>query len=239
MDAWLVSFLIFFAAWLLQGVVGFGSALTSMPLLIGAVGLTIARPLGSIVAVATLAMQAFRYRNILSFSDVWRLSLMACVAVPIGIIGLDLVPTSAALTSLGIIILLYTLYSSINLPLPTMESRNWGIPVGFMAGLLSGAFNTGGPPIIMYGHAKKWEPEQFRGNLQAFFLPSAAFNTAVHIGLGNVDGNVLNLAMPSIVGGLLGAGAGTLIGRKIDGQRFRPLVLGLLLAIGVRLLLTA
>ena len=41
---------------------------------------------------------------------------------------------------------------------------------GFFSGLLSGAFSSGGPPIVMYLYAQEDDPRQAVGTTQAVFM---------------------------------------------------------------------
>ena len=38
--------------------------------------------------------------------------------------------------------------------------------------MLGGAYNTNGPPIIIYGTLREWTPQKFRILLQGIFLPT-------------------------------------------------------------------
>jgi len=42
--------------------------------------------------------------------------------------------------------------------------------MGFIAGIIGGAYNTGGSPVIIYGNCRWWPPNEFKGNLQGYFL---------------------------------------------------------------------
>ena len=61
-----------------------------------------------------------------------------------------------------------------------MCSRRWAYPAGFIAGCLGGAYNTAGPPVIVYGSLRQWPKEEFRAVLQAFFFVNAVFTVASH-----------------------------------------------------------
>ena len=46
---------------------------------------------------------------------------------------------------------------------------------GFFAGILGGAYNTNGPPVVIYGSLRKWSPATFRATLQGYFFMAAFF----------------------------------------------------------------
>lgn len=108
---------------------------------------------------------------------------------------------------------------------------------GFVAGLLSGAYNTSGPPVVIYGNCRQWLPAEFKCNLQGFFLLNSAAVIATHALSGNFTRPVwqaYSLALPAIGLGLV---AGFTLDKRIEPAVFRKIVLLLLIVLGVRLLL--
>ncbi|MFQ5856424.1 MAG: hypothetical protein ACE5LU_12350, partial [Anaerolineae bacterium] len=70
---------------------------------------------------------------------------------------------------LGLILIAYACYTLAHPVTPRLSSRRWVYPVGFVAGCLGGAYNTPGPPVIVYGSLRQWPKQEFRAMLQAFF----------------------------------------------------------------------
>ncbi|MCS7281859.1 MAG: sulfite exporter TauE/SafE family protein [Anaerolineae bacterium] len=108
---------------------------------------------------------------------------------------------------------------------------------GLIAGMLGGAYNTSGPPLVIYGDARRWEPAEFRGNLQTLFLINDALVIAGHLAAGNITPAVLHgylLALPGLGLGFL---VGGLLAQRLSPKRFRLFVQGLLLVLGARLFL--
>jgi hypothetical protein len=108
---------------------------------------------------------------------------------------------------------------------------------GFAAGVLGAAYNTNGPPVILYGVLRGWKPETFRATLQGYFLPTGA---AILIGQG-IAGlwtkPVLNAYLVSLPAIVLAVLAGTALAKKIQPSRFNQAVHVLMLAAGAILLL--
>ena len=71
---------------------------------------------------------------------------------------------------LGVVMTGYALYALFNLKLPRLEHSAWAYLIGFLSGLLSGAYSVGGPPVIIYGDCRGWEPDEFKSNMQGFFV---------------------------------------------------------------------
>lgn len=71
---------------------------------------------------------------------------------------------------LGVVIVAYALYALFNPTLPELAQRSWAYGFGFAGGVLSGAYNTSGPPVVIYGTCRCWQPAEFKSNLQGYFL---------------------------------------------------------------------
>ena len=133
----------------------------------------------------------------------------------------------------------YALYALFNLKLPRLEHSAWAYLTGFLSGLLSGAYSVGGPPVIIYGNCRCWEPDEFKSNLQGFFLLNDGLAIIYHGIAGNLTPAVRTgylWALPVIILGIL-AGAG--LDRFLDPHIFRKLVLVLLVIMGMRFIVSA
>lgn len=233
---WWVAGVIFLAAFT-QSLSGFGSALVAMSLLPALVGIQVASPL---VAVAVLTLEAILlliYRQALNFRAVWRLVLGSLVGVPLGVLWLERLPERLVLSLLGLVILGYALYALLDIRLPGLQAPFWAYLAGLLAGMLGGAYNTSGPPVILYADCRRWPPAQFKGNMQGFFIFSSILVLGTHAASGNLTPTVWRYyfaALPALVAGIL---AGVWFDRLINPRRFRQVVLFLLLVTSLRLLL--
>lgn len=227
----------FFAA-VTQSLTGFGLALIAMPLLTQALGVEIAAPMVALMTISTQITLLLRYRSELNFQTVWRLSATSLIGVPLGVYGLQRVDEQIGLLILGIIIIGYSIYALLNFELPEVEGPRWAYGFGFVAGLLSGAFNTPGPAVVIYGNCRRWEPKTFKSNLQGFFLLNSTMVIIIHLLSHHYTEDVWNhffQAAPAMALGLL---AGIYLDRYINPATFRALVLALLILVGLNLIIT-
>jgi hypothetical protein len=236
---WLEVSLIVFAAVLLQSVVGFGSAMVAMALLSPLLGLNVASPLVALVAATLEAVMVFRYRQAAQWSVIRRLLVGTLPAIPLGILALSRVPEAWLLTVLGVVILSYTVYALAGRRLPELRGAGWAYSAGALAGLLSGAYNVGGPPLILYGDCQRWPPAEFKGNLQNIFLINDAVVLTFHALAGNVTPGVLTHYLAALPAVALGVLLGLALDRRVSPAAFRALALLTLLVLGARLLWTA
>lgn len=231
-----IPLIIFFATFV-QGASGFGLALVAMPLLVGLIGVQTAAPLVSLVGIVAGLSMVLRYRATFNWRAVIRLSAASLTAIPLGIYALGRIDAVIVTTILGIVIIGYALYALLGLRLPQLERQTWAYGFGFISGLLGGAYNTSGPPVIIYGSCRRWPPSEFKSNLQGFFLLNTVMVLFIHALNGNFTPLVwrsFGVGLPAI---LLGLWAGVSLDGRIAPQTFRRVVLVLLLFLGGRLLI--
>jgi len=237
------STLIVFGAVLLaaftQSLTGFGSALVTMAFLPAALGIRTAQPLVALLAGTLETILFLRYRDAINVTAVWRLLVGAFIAIPLGVVGARVMDERIVLTMLGIVLVIYPLYALFTPTLPRVKEGKLTFGVGFVAGLLGGAYNTSGPPVIVYAHSRGWSPQEFKANLQAFFLFIDAMTITSHAVSGNITPFVWQnfvFILPAIFIGLV---AGLALDRLLNPALFRNIVLVMLIALGLRMMITA
>ena len=130
----------------------------------------------------------------------------------------------------------YALYGLFMPRLPEIKEGRWGYLFGFLGGILSGAYNASGPPVVIYGTCRRWEPIEFKSNLQVFFLFNTFLVNVIRILNHDYTARTFHdylIVLPALVLGLL---AGSSLDRWLNPAIFRKIVLWLLLALGVQLI---
>ncbi|MEZ4670726.1 MAG: sulfite exporter TauE/SafE family protein [Anaerolineae bacterium] len=227
---------ILFVSFFIFGLTGFGSALFSIPLLIPLIGVDAATTLVAILALVARLLMLIRYRDSISFNTVWRLVLASLVAIPVGLKIIEILDNYVILILLGCVVVGYGIYGLARPRLPEVKNPNWAFVFGFMSGMLSAAYNIGGPPIVIYANLLRWSSSQFKSNLGGAFLLTSIAVVAAHAANGHVTQAVLQgtlLALPAALGGIF---AGWWLERFINPYTFSKLVLILLIIIGLRLI---
>jgi uncharacterized protein len=141
-----------------------------MPLLSLLVGIHIATPLVALNSLTISLVILVRNWRKVEVPAAWRLILAALVGIPFGLLLLQRVPEGPMLMLLGAVLITYSLYSLFTIRLPHLQTERSAYIFGFIAGILGGAYNTMGPPIVVYGNLRQWPPDRFRVTLQSFFL---------------------------------------------------------------------
>jgi len=235
---WIVPVAVFFGVFT-QTLTGFGSALVTMSILPSILGISTASPVVALMAITLETLLLIRYRGALNFNAVWRLSVAAIIAIPIGLTAIRSISEDLVLTILGLVLVLYSIYALITPKLPELKQPAWAFGFGFVGGLLSGAYNVAGPAAVIYGNCRGWKPAEFKSNLQAFFIINDLTVLISHTLAGNLTPVVWSnylIALPAIG---LGIFVGLKVDRRIDPATFKKIVLWLLIVMGARLIISA
>ncbi|MGD8405810.1 MAG: sulfite exporter TauE/SafE family protein [Anaerolineales bacterium] len=232
----LVGMAVFLAVFT-QSLSGFGVALVAMALLPALIGIHLATPLVAVIALVLESVLILRYRQALDVQAIWRVVLAALIGTPLGVYFLSRVNEDISLSLLGIVIAGYSIYALLGLKMPRLDRPIWAYIAGLFGGLLGGAYNTSGPPVILYADCCRWPPDTFKSNLQGYFVVSSVAIVVSHALNGNFTSQVWELfwwTTPFIIVGIV---AGLSLDRWLDPTIFRRLVLVLLIVMGIRLIL--
>lgn len=228
---------ILFVSTLTRSTFGFGDALLAMPLLSLIIDVQIATPLVQLIAsVIAVVIVGQSWRSV-DLRVTWRLVLSSAFGVPVGLIILKTAPEGLVIGLLAALLVTYGLYSMTRPNLPQLANQNWAYGFGFLAGILGGAYNTNGPPVIIYGSLREWSPERFRATLQGYFLPTGAFILLGHA-LGGLwtrqVWQLFGLSLPIVLAAIFLGGR---LNRLTPPNRFDRLIYAILIVLGVILLI--
>ncbi len=230
------TFFVVFLAAFVQGGAGFGVALVAVTLMSFYLPLQESVPLMSLLAGTISLVMLIRYRQAFKWRATIRLGAGSLVGVPIGVFLLRRLDGDLVINLLGVLVVGYALYALFNLQLPELKRPFYGYIFGFFGGVLSGAYNTGGPPVIIYANCRRWPPSTFKGNLQGYFLTNSFLVISTHFLMGNYTPIVLQRYLYAVPALLLGVGLGVALDGRINPRLFRKTVLFLLLILGTALL---
>ncbi len=229
---------ILFVSSLVRAVFGFGNALVAMPLLaMTSLGMQTATPIVALIATIMSLVIIIKDWKIIDLRITWKLLAATVLGIPFGLLLLKGPYDTAGKVLLALIIIGFSLYCFVRPRLVTLK-REWAAyPFGFIAGILGSAYNSNGPPIVIYGTVRKWPPDHFRANLQGYFFPANIIIIAGH-GLGGlwtpVVGWYFMLSLPIILLSIL---IGNTLNRLIPPGHFDRIVHIILILIGMLLLI--
>ena len=94
-----------------------------------------------------------------------------------------------------------------------------------------------GPPLVISGTAKNWEPTTFRDNVLAVVAINSASVVAIDLFAGKLDDFYYPyFCLTSLPGVLVGIAAGQWASERIDRQTFKQLILLMCSGLSVKLL---
>jgi uncharacterized membrane protein YfcA len=193
-----------FAAGLARGFSGFGSALIFVPLASTAIGPQAAAPLLLIidgVAATGLIPRAWRHAD---RRDVGTMSIGALAGIPLGawvLIKSDPLWIRWAVALFGALLLALLMSGWRYRGKPTTATT---VMVGAAAGLLAGAAQIGGPPIVAYWLSRAIAAETVRANIVLYFAITTVITTTVYLAGGLLTPSVVGLAL--VTGPIYGVG---------------------------------
>lgn len=232
-----------------QSAFGFGLALVAVPLLSGTLPFALVTPLLALLSMTLGAAVAWRSRGAVRLDLWWRLLLAATLGVPLGILFVAELPEGAIRLALGVVVLLAGLRGLIvarasraeDSVVPARASVPGSVwPFGLAAGVLGGAWNLMGPPLVLFMQRARLDPGAFRATLHAFSFAINAVIVGGWLIRGSVSGDVRAATLlswyaaalaPLALGALLG---GWLVTR-VDTRRYRQAVDLLLVVTGAGL----
>jgi hypothetical protein len=236
-----VGFGLFFFAAFTKGILGFGVAIITIPLMSVFVGPKTAIVLMSVPSVLNNLLIVWQGRDSSSLPLIRRimpLLIMGCLGIIIGSFLLVYLRPELVMISLGLITVLFVLSDKWrkDWQIPPKQERYWATPVGFVAGFLGGVSGISGPLLVAYLYSLKLDKQKFVYAISTLFL---LFTIAQVISLSFLNvyttENVL-ISLTYIVPLILGTAAGRKAQAKISQELFNRLVLITLFVIGLDLL---
>ena len=228
-----------FLGTLCRSTFGFGDALIAMPLLALVIGLDVARPLVALISTTMASVIVWRDWQSVHHASVRRLALSGVVGIPCGFLIISRLDENAIKLILAILVLGYASYSLISRRSLVLKTERTSLLFGFLCGLLNGAYNTGGPPLAIYGTARGWPAEQFRATIHGVFLPVSLCAAIGYLAVGMITSQVLCYYLVSVPVTLSAIILGKQLNRRLGKRQFVDFVYWLLIAIGVALLVNS
>lgn len=227
-----------FVSTLIRSTFGFGDALVAMPLLAMFLGLKTATPLTALFASTIALVILVRHWREVDIAGAWRLMLSTALGIPAGLMLLKSgweVPLKVLLAA---VIMGFALHQWFRPHFRTVSVKAAWI-FGFFAGILGGAYNTNGPPVVVFGTLRRWDPARFRATLQGYFFPTGLLILAGH-GLGGLwTREIFHLYLTCLPVVLAAVLAGNFLHARIPTAGFMRAVYGFLMVLGLSLFMQA
>lgn len=213
-----------------QSAIGFGFGIVFLALgglFVDAKLVSMVSVFASIVINTKLLSQLYRH---LDLKALWPLLLTVVVSVPLGVMFLQ---HSTMADFSGFLGLLIT-WSVLQQFLPSLSFTGlpkWvlALPMGMVSGLLTGAFNTGGPPLVVYVQSQAMERLRQVASLQLLLLCGSLIRLEELWRKDLLAGDLMWPVLICCGACVIGSQLGLALLKRISDQMFRRAVAGFLL----------
>jgi uncharacterized membrane protein YfcA len=229
------------AGGVVNGLTGFGTAITTLGIWIHAMPPTAAASLAIICSVASqtqtlhLIWRNIRWKRVAAFV------IPGMVGVPLGTMVLPLIDPTIFKLGLGAFLVVYPSYV-------LLRSRHiaWAFggaaadgAVGFGGGFLGGLTGLSGVLPVVWTDIRGWSKDERRAVVQSFNIAILSLALITHAATGLLTRDVAVEAIVALPGTIGGAWLGAFIYRRLADRGYQRAVMLLLIASGVGLLWTS
>lgn len=225
--------IIVFLAGFTHGVSGFGSILLALPLLAIFLDIKTVIPLVALIGLCITIILFIQLWKHLDWRKVYPLFLGALPGILIGVFFLKRLDGGLTQCILGIILLIYSLYSLFFRSTNKGIREGWAYLFGFFSGCLGGALSVPGPAAIVYISLQNWSKDTIKVTLQGFFMVSFSTVVLFHAVSGITTAVVFRFFLVSLPLLFLGTYAGSLSYGRIKEEEYKRVILILLALLGV------
>lgn len=231
--------IISFTASLVRSTLGFGESLIAVPLFLFFLPVETAVPLSVMLSIIIALIIVIQDHSKIHFKSAKWLIFYAILGLPLGLVLLICVDETLVKIVLGILIIIYSLFSLISKRAFTIKNNDqwWLFICGFSSGILGGAYGLNGPPLVIYGNVKKWTAKHFRATLQAYFLPVSFLGFTGYYFKGLITKEVNEYFIISLLATIPAIYLGRHLNHKLNNQSFFKYVYLGLIIIGIILII--
>lgn len=234
----LTASLLFLAAFV-QGYFGFGFGMAAMAGLTFTADLLHAAGVVNLLGLVLSAWMGWQLREGILWSLTWRMMGPLVVGVVIGVSALSTLDGTLMVRILGVAIVAISGWNWFSPSLRTSESAGLDRLAALVGGLLGGAFNAGGSPLVAHLYRHPEHPDRLRATLQALFMGISLTRLPVAAAQGLITSAIwldFALALPIT---LAAVALGDRLARRTEPERFRRWCWFGLGLMGLALILTA
>jgi len=225
-----------FGAYVVFGISAFGAALFVVPILSHFLPLEFVLPMVVLLDVSASVALGVRISRDADWSELkWMVPLSAAGAVA-GVTLLVALPRQVTIAGIGVLLVLYSLYSLRQGGALRVVSRVWGAVAGFVGGAFGTLFGVGAPPYAIYLAHRIEDKLAYRATLSNMVIFSVSIRAVVFAAGGLMLADRLIGFAVLVPFCLAGLWLGNRLQARISRGGLLRIVAGLLLLIGLSLL---
>lgn len=236
--AWIVA--VFFFAFVIRGMSGFGAGMIAVPLLAFVIPLQLAVPLCSLLVFVLFVILVIRDRREIVWSELRLLVPPTIIGALAGLWLFASLDNRMLVLMLGSFLVCYACYmlavSALGLP-QLRCSQRWAMPVGFLGSFFDTLFGGGGGTlVVIYINARGIGRAGFRATVAALWFAEMIARIGGYAWAGFYDSKTLLLFVVLLPLMWAGTVVGERLGNRVNGETFAKILAVMLLASGISLL---
>ncbi len=165
-----------------QSVSGFGMAIVAVATLPLVMDLKDAIALIAVFNLFVSTLTLFWNRSGFCWKDARPLVIGMIIGIPLGYHFLQNTNSTLLIRVLGAVLILIAISDTLLARKSQFSLPTWSAwPLAMFGGVIGGAFNVGGPPIVAYTYSQRWSKTQVVATLQTVFLIAGFFRNGLMI----------------------------------------------------------
>lgn len=236
-----VYVMVLIGAFAVRSAAGFGAVLIAIPMLAFVLPVSTAVSVTTVLTAITSLHQIGRDWRWVAWRHFSIMAFYSAIGIGLGFYLINLLDEQALRRSLGVFLILYSIYTLVNANMSPVFPSRWRRALAACTGVAGGVFGTlfgagVGPIYVVYFHAVRMEREVFRVTMSAVVLLGGVARIAGYANSGFYERSSIALVAIGLPLVIVGSWLGDRLIRRLDPQTFRWLVGGLILFSGGALL---
>lgn len=231
---------VFFLAFVIRGMSGFGAGMIAVPLLAFVIPLQLAVPLCSLLVFVLFVILMIRDRHEIVWAELRLLLPPTIVGALAGLWLFTSLDNRMLVFMLGTFLVCYSCYmlAVSLLGLPQLRcSQRWALPVGFFGSFFDTLFGGGGGTlVVIYINARGIGRAGFRATVAALWFAEMVARISGYAWAGFYNATTFWLLAALLPLMWAGTVVGERLGNRVDSETFSKILAVMLLASGVSLL---
>ncbi len=236
--AWIAT--VFFLAFVVRGMSGFGAGMIAVPLLAFVIPLQLVVPLCSLLVFVLFVILVIRDRREVVWAELRLLVPPTIIGALLGLWLFARLDNRMLVIMLGAFLVCYSCYmlavSALGLP-QLRCSQRWALPVGFFGSFFDTLFGGGGGTlVVIYINARGIGRAGFRATVAALWFTEMVVRIGGYAWAGFYDRTALLLFAALLPLMWAGTVVGERLGNRVNSETFSKILAVMLLASGISLL---
>ena len=236
-DITILWFFIIFLGALVQGVTGFGFALTVTPLMVSFVDTNKLIVMVLALSFFLSGLMSCKLKRHADYGLIKYLIVSSIVGAFLGAYLLNIWGTQdLPKLIIAVFVIVFSVLIHFDISKPIKNEGLGGIVAGFFSGTFSTLTSFGGPPVVLLLSNQKKLPLSFKGTISLYFLLKSLFSILILVVVTNVSPGIVIISLIFIPVIFLGWKAGNKIASYVSERHFRLGVLIIIIAAALRII---